>query len=163
MADETSAGAPRDPTGLPPVRASVIVRRSVDEAFRLFTEQIDTWWPLATHSVGRGRAVACRVEGRVGGRLYETLDDGSEAEWGEVLTWEPPRRLVFTWHPGRDRGTAQEVEVRFSPVDGGTRVDLEHRGWEAYGEGAAKARSEYESGWAHVLGERFVRAGGACR
>jgi uncharacterized protein YndB with AHSA1/START domain len=92
------------------------------------------------------------LEGRIGGRFFERQEDGTEAVWGTVTAWEPPLRLAFTWHPGRAESTAQEVEVRFTPVDGGTRVELEHRGWEKLGERAEEARNEYDSGWDFVLG-----------
>jgi uncharacterized protein YndB with AHSA1/START domain len=134
------------------VRKSVTVRRSVEEAFRVFSEGVATWWPLQTHSVGERSAKTCVLEGRVGGRFFERQEDGTEAVWGTVTVWEPPQRLAFTWHPGRDESTAQEIEIRFTPVDGGTRVELEHRGWEKLGERAEEARNEYESGWDFVLG-----------
>jgi uncharacterized protein YndB with AHSA1/START domain len=77
-----------------------------------------------------------------------------------VLSWEPPRRFVLSWHPGREPETAQEVEVRFVAVPTGTRVELEHRGWQALGEAAAATRERYAGGWEHV-GEAFVNACGA--
>lgn len=142
-----------------PVRVEVTVRRPQPEAFRVFTEDMARWWPLATHSVGRDKATTCHLEGRVGGRLFERLEDGSEEIWGQVLTWDPPGRVSFTWHPGRAPETAQDVEVSFHPAgDGATRVELVHRGWERYGEGAAEMRDNYESGWGHVLGECYSGA-----
>ena len=95
-----------------------------------------------------------RREPRVGGRLYETRDDGEEADWGRVVAWAPPSRLVFTWHPGRDASSEQEVEVRFSAVSGGTRVELEHRDWHKLGDAAGETRSGYDAGWDPVL-ERY--------
>ena len=138
-------------TNIEPVRRSVEVRRSPTEAFRLFTDEIDTWWPLATHSVGEGKAIGCVFEGRAGGRIYETLDDGTLHLWGTVTVWEPPSRLVFSWYPGRDATTAQEVELRFLESGGGTRVELEHRGWDVLGERGAEVRDNYETGWVPVL------------
>ena len=134
------------------VRKDVTVRCSVEEAFRVFSEGVSTWWPLETHSVGERSAKACVLEGRVGGRFFEQQEDGTEEVWGTVTAWEPPQRLAFTWHPGRSESTAQEVEVRFTPVDAGTRVELEHRGWERLGERAEEARNEYDSGWDFVIG-----------
>ncbi len=134
------------------LRKSVTVRCSVEEAFRVFTEGIGSWWPLQTHSVGEDRAQTCVLEGRVGGRFFERQEGGAEEVWGTVTAWEPPQRLAFTWHPGRDESTAQEVVLRFTPVDGGTRVELEHKGWEKLGEKAAAAYKDYDSGWDFVLG-----------
>lgn len=150
-------------TTVPPVLRSVTVRRSVDEAFRIFTEEIGSWWPLESHA----RAVAQRadegvkaesvvLEGRVGGRIYEVMSDGTEASWGEVLTWEPPRRVVLSWNP-TPRRNPTVVEVTFTAQDDGTRVELEHRGWERLGDEAREVREEYAQGWAVVLG-RFVPA-----
>jgi uncharacterized protein YndB with AHSA1/START domain len=138
-----------------PVRRSVEVGCSVAEAFRLFTEDIDSWWPLATHSIGQDDAESCYFEGREGGRIFETHSDGSVHLWGTVTAWYPPERVVFTWHPGREVSTAQEVELRFSEIQGGTRVELEHRGWESLGEKAQRTRASYETGWVPVL-ERYV-------
>jgi len=138
-----------------PVRRSVCVACPVTEAFRLFTDDIDSWWPLASHSVGEHKAKTCIFEGREGGRIYESTTDGTMHVWGTVTAWEPPERVVFTWHPGRDSATAQEVELRFSEHDDGARVELEHRGWEILGEQATALRSGYESGWVMVL-ECFV-------
>ena len=143
---------------LPPLRFEIAVGLEPAAAFRLFTERIATWWPLPTHSLGGGRAFTCFVEPRVGGRLAEVRDDGEESVWGTVLAWEPPQRLAFTWHPGRPATTAQQVEVRFEPAAGGTRVVLEHRGWEALGAEAEATRRNYEGGWAFVIGERYRAA-----
>ncbi|HUH11857.1 MAG TPA: SRPBCC family protein [Longimicrobiales bacterium] len=141
---------------LPPVEKSIVVPVDVEGAFRRFTAEMGRWWPLAAHSVGGERAVAVVFEERAGGRIYEREADGTEHDWGRVVAWEPPRRFVMTWHPGRAPETAQELEVRFSAEQGGgTRVELAHRGWERLGERAEEARRQYLPGWDGVL-ERFV-------
>ena len=140
---------------LPPVQHSIEVAFPQAAVFRIFTESIDSWWPLATHSVGGDRVTGCFFEGAEGGRIYETTDDGSVHLWGTVTVWEPPHRFVMSWHPGRDSNTAQELELRFSPREQGTLVELEHRGWEPLREKAKTARDSYETGWPGVL-TRFV-------
>ena len=118
-----------------PVQKQFKVGLSPEGAFRLFTEGIDKWWPLATHSVGGDQAQSCYFEGRVGGRIMEVLKDGSQAEWGKVLVWNPFELVSFSWYPGRTPETAQEVTVTFSEMeDGGTLVELVHMGWEKLGE-----------------------------
>jgi hypothetical protein len=139
-------------TTIPPVKKKVTVRWSREEAFRRFTDEMASWWPLARHSVGGEEAETVVFEGRVGGRIFERSRDGATADWGTVKAWEPPGRVVFSWHPGRGPETAQEVEVRFESVADGTRVELVHRGWEALGPKAAETRKDYESGWEGVLG-----------
>jgi uncharacterized protein YndB with AHSA1/START domain len=96
--------------------------------------------------------VAVVLEDRVGGRLYERWHDGGEADWGQVLAWEPPTRLLLAWKPNPERPAPTEVEVRFLAVERGrTRVELEHRGWERLGDLAAQARDSYRDGWPTVL------------
>jgi uncharacterized protein YndB with AHSA1/START domain len=49
-----------------------------------------------------------------------------------VHDWDPPNRLVFGWRQAGfpdDRST--EVAVTFDAVDTGTRVTVEHFGWDA--------------------------------
>ncbi len=122
---------------LPPIRHSIEVSVPPDRAFRIFTESMDSWWPLATHSIDSGRVTGCVFEGAEGGRIFETLDDGTIRLWGTVTTWDPPTYMVFSWHPGRAEHTAQEVELRFTPKGQGTLVELEQRGWEVLGDQAA--------------------------
>lgn len=53
-------------------------------------------------------------------------------EVGVVSVWERGARLVFGWRQAAftpDMNT--EVEVRFEAVGEGTRVTVEHRGWDS--------------------------------
>jgi uncharacterized protein YndB with AHSA1/START domain len=90
-------------------------------------------------------------EERVGGHIYEVDADGGASTWGTVLEWDAPSRVRFTWHPGREPDTAQEVEIRFAPSARGTTLELVHTGWEVLGRDAAKARRGYSIGWIPVL------------
>ncbi|MDX1436948.1 MAG: SRPBCC domain-containing protein [Anaerolineales bacterium] len=142
---------------IPPVTKSLEVNLPVEDAFRLFTAGIGTWWPIRSHSVGEDRASTCRMEGRVGGRFYEIQEDGTEVLWGTVLSWEPPRRLVFSWHPGYEVEQAQEVEVTFEADGDGSRLHLVHRGWEERVKVHPEVRDGYEAGWDIVLGKYLAR------
>jgi uncharacterized protein YndB with AHSA1/START domain len=140
------------------IRKTVTVAVPVETAFRIFTEEVGSWWPLATKSVGQQEAETLVIEPREGGRVYERVRGGEEHDWGVILAWEPPRRLAFTWHPGRGPETGQEVEVRFDAASGcETLVELEHRGWERLVETAEEIPEHYESGWEEVL-RRYVEA-----
>jgi uncharacterized protein YndB with AHSA1/START domain len=96
-------------------------------------------------------ARTCVIEEHVGGRIYEVHADGREAEWGRIVAWEPPHRMVSSWHPGRTPDTAQELEVVFQAEESGTRVTLTHSGWEHLGERGADGRAGYDEGWDSVL------------
>ena len=134
------------------ITKSVIVRRTVEDAFELFTADIARWWPVKTHSVAQDNAVTVVLEPREGGRFYERTRDGDEHLWGTVTVWEPPRRLACTWHPGRDEQTGQDIEIVFEAHDDGTRVVLTHTGWEKCGSEMAEAMASYDQGWEEVLG-----------
>ncbi|HJR86531.1 MAG TPA: SRPBCC domain-containing protein [Acidimicrobiia bacterium] len=139
-----------------PVRKSVTVNASVDHAFLVFTERMGDWWPIKTHSVHEVDAVSAGMEPRQGGAIFEVWHEGREV-WGEITAWDPPHRLVFTWHPGVPLDETTEVEVRFASRGNVTVVELEHRGWETRGERAEEVRSNYESGWVKTL-DRFAAA-----
>lgn len=133
-----------------PVLRAAHVRRAPADAFRLFTDQIGAWWPLPTHGLFGDRAGGLAFEE---GRLVERAVDGSPTVWGEVLAWDPPHRLVVTWHPGRSDGPMSTVTVTFAGDDTGTRVELRHDGWESFGERFEAARQSYAgpSAWGSVL------------
>jgi hypothetical protein len=88
-----------------PLRASITVRRAPADAFRIFTKEMGSWWPLHVHSLavdeydGRVKAETVIVEERVGGRIVERMSDGTEGTWGTVTTWDPPARVVIAWKP----------------------------------------------------------------
>ena len=148
-----------------PIRRSVMVTCSVEKAFEVFTEGMGTWWPVRELSRAADRDEAevkterVVVEPWEGGRIYETMSDGSEGSWGTILTWVPPHRLVMAWKPNRTALPPTEVEIQFIEQDDGrTRVDLEHRGWERLGDLARTGRDGYAGGWTLVFEERFAAA-----
>jgi uncharacterized protein YndB with AHSA1/START domain len=141
------------------VTKTITVNASAEHAFAVFTEGYDTWWPR-THHIGKSPMRKAVIETRTGGRCYSTQVDGTECEWGRVLVWEPPRRLVLAWQITHEWGyepdlaKSSEVEIRFTPEPGGrTRVDLEHRHFERHGAGAAAMRTAVDSpnGWGGLL------------
>lgn len=136
---------------LPPIVRTVSVRWAPDEAFRRFTAGFGEWWPHSSHSVGGAHVKAVVFETRVGGRIYEDHHDGKRFEWGVVQEWEPPRRVVFSWHPGRPERTAQTVELLFTAEGSGTKLRLTSSDWHRWGDGAARAHRGYDLGWRWVL------------
>lgn len=136
------------------VRKTVSVHCAVEEAFRIFTADAASWWPVESHSIHE-RVQGIVFEPREGGEVYEVSTEGERGHWATVLEWDPPHRLVLAWNIVRRDGEATEIEVRFLPAEDGTRVELEHRGWERLAEAGAERRASYDTGWDFVLG-RFV-------
>ncbi len=136
------------------VTASIEVAVDPATAFEVFTQDIGAWYKRGPHSFkDPKRALGVRFEPGVGGRLIEVHDaaTGEGIEWGRVLVWEPGARLVFSdLLSSAPPAPATEVEVRFAPVEAGTRVTLEHRGLDRLPPDVAAQKRKY--GWITLLG-----------
>ncbi len=134
------------------VRKTITVDCVVEAAFRVFTTDAVSWWPLVSHSIHGNDVKQLVFEEREGGEVYELTADGRKGHWASVLAWEPPSRLVLAWNILERETIPTEVEVRFTPEGDATRVELEHRGWEAVADDREAKRESYDTGWEHVLG-----------
>jgi uncharacterized protein YndB with AHSA1/START domain len=124
------------PSTIPPIGGTVTVGVPIEQAFGVFTTSFSNWWPHQYH-IGQADVAEVILEPRAGGRWYERGVDGSECDWGRVLAWEPPDRLLFTWQINGewqfdpDPEHASEIEVRFTADGPGqTTVEVEHRRFE---------------------------------
>ena len=140
------------------VTKTITVRASQEHAFTVFTERFFAWWPKG-HHIGDADLADAVIEPREGGRWYERGVDGAECDWGRVLAWEPPGRLLLSWHLQGDwtyrpdEAKASEIEVRFvAEAPDRTRVELEHRHIERHDE-ADDVRSGVDGpgGWTGIL------------
>ena len=141
------------------LEGTATVAMTPERAFAFFTESFGRWWPAAYH-IGTSEMAEAVLEPGEGGRWYERGVDGTECDWGRVLAWEPPHRLVVTWQiNGRweydpDPARASEIEVRFT-ADGPeqTTVTLEHRHLDRLVDGKAIQDTIVErgGGWSTLL------------
>jgi uncharacterized protein YndB with AHSA1/START domain len=145
------------------VRRAVTVAAPQQRAFEVFTAQLGRWWPKDYH-IGAAEMADFVLEPKAGGRWYEVGVDGTECATGRVTAFEPPDRLALAWHLDGDwrydpdPAHASEVEVRFiAQGPAHTRVELEHRGFERHGAGAAAVHGSVGGprGWSYCL-ERFA-------
>ena len=103
---------------IPSVRQTLVVEAPREHAFEVFTRGLDTWW-IRDHFIGTEPLQEVVMEPREGGRVFERGIHGAECDWGRVLVWEPPSRLVVSWNIGGDwqfdpdSAHASEYEVRF--------------------------------------------------
>lgn len=132
-------------------------------AFEVFTAGLARWWPRS-HTISAVAQKEAVIEPRVGGRWFERGEDGSECDWGSVLVWEPPDRVVLGWQLNPDfkfdPHVVTEVEVRFiAEGTNATRVELEHRHLERFGDQGEALREKVGSpnGWGKLL-EAFAAA-----
>ncbi len=146
---------------------TVTVDANQEKAFRVFTDGFASWWPLDSHHIGEKDAVTAVIEPRSGGRWFERAEDGSECEWGTVIEFDPPARVVLGWQLDADwhydPDLVTEVEVRFiAESPGRTRVELEHRDLDRFGDRGDEVREAISSdgGWAGLL-RTFAEAAAA--
>jgi uncharacterized protein YndB with AHSA1/START domain len=148
-----------------PILQTVAIRCDPEHAFDLFTSEMGTWWPVESYS----RAVSefahddvevakLEFQGRMGGSILEHMSDGRTLPWAEVTSWHPPHRVVLAWRPHSAPEAPTEVEVTFTAREGGTLVEVEHRGWEWLSAEFRKGLYEiYVRGWPTTL-ECFATA-----
>lgn len=143
------------------VKRTIRVEVPIEKAFVAFVERMGDWWP-ASHHIGVEPFTAIVVEKREGGRWFERDGNGTECDWGRVLLWEPPRRLILSWHLqgdfkySPDRTQASEVSLEFIAEGPAiTRLEFEHGCLERHGEGYQKLRDGVDSpgGWTAVLAQ----------
>lgn len=143
----------------------ITVAVPIQRAWDVFTRDFSTWWPSA-YSIGTEPMETCVIEPREGGRWYERSASGSECEWGRVLSYDPPQRLVLSWGISADwsvepdASNHSEIEVTFTAAgDSSTRVELVHRGFERHSAAGYKVRDVVSSGggWGSLL-EQYAQA-----
>lgn len=144
------------PSTVTPVTAEIDVPVDPKTAFRLYVTRPGRQHPVEGLS---GKPAEIIYEPFAEGRWYERSEGGGEFDWGRVLEWDPPHRLVLAWMVGTASGTwafdpdpahASRAEITFEPIDGGTRVRVTHTGFEAHGSGTDSIRGGVSGrgGWA---------------
>lgn len=117
--------------------AMVYVAVPCDEAFEVFTKEIDAWWRTGPrYRIAGKRRGELFFEPGPNGRVFETFEMDSGAsktfEIGKVLVWDPPNRLELEWRLSNFKADEKTfVEVSFVPQGEGTRVSVRHYGFAA--------------------------------
>jgi uncharacterized protein YndB with AHSA1/START domain len=137
-----------------PIVRTVRTKASPERAFDLFVSRVGDWW-LARCSIGAEPFETVVIEPFEGGRWFERDAKGRETEWGKVLAYEAPHRLLLAWQISADwtfdPELLTEVEVTFAPAEGGgAHVTLEHRNLERYG-AAAERHAQTLNGWSGLM------------
>jgi len=146
-----------------PIRKTLRVAASPERAFDTFVA-MGPWW-LRDHSViaqaQQTEQVDVVIEPHVGGRWYEVGANGGTYDWGRVVAFERPERLVLLWQLGLDfefhADLETTVEVLFRSEGEHTVVEFEHRDLERMGENAAQVLESMDGGWGALL-DRFASA-----
>jgi uncharacterized protein YndB with AHSA1/START domain len=139
---------------IPPIIKSIRVRATPERAFKVFTTNVIRWWP-PDYTIGTSPMKDIVLEPRDEGRWYEIGEDGSQCQWGDVLVWNPPTRLLLAWRIRLDwtfdPSLLTEIEITFNRLDTGeTEVRIEHSKFENLGDDAGRALEIFD-GWSSVL------------
>jgi uncharacterized protein YndB with AHSA1/START domain len=146
------------------VRREITVNATQQRAFEVFTAGFDSWWPRS-HHIGEAELATAVIDPDAG-QWYELGTDGSRCDWGRILAYEPPARIVLEWRIGgawvfeEDPAAYSEIDVTFTPEGDATRVTLEHRHLDRHT--AAEALRDAvssEGGWPGLL-QRYSEAVG---
>jgi uncharacterized protein YndB with AHSA1/START domain len=137
-----------------PIRKTVSVAAPPQRVFDLFTGHMGAWWPKGM-TIGASPAVEILIEPHAGGRWFERSEDKVETNWGRVMEWDPPRRLLLAWQITAgwvyDASFETEVELTFAAQGAGTLVSLEHRNLERFGDNAARMAEGLGGGWPGII------------
>ncbi len=131
------------------IERTLTVGVSCAHAFRVWTKKLDLWWP-PNHRLSGESDSDMVLEAHVGGRFYERTRSGREIEYGRITACEPPSRLAYDFYIGSDNQSPSAVEILFTPVPEGTRVEIHH------GPGAMEAPrwsrtvGGYKRAWGHL-------------
>lgn len=143
------------------IEQAVLVSLGPAEAFKLFFEKLQRWWPRE-YTWGNEVMEAIGIEPGIGGLCFERGPHGFRCDWGRVLEWQPPHHVKLAWQigphrePVPDPAKASLVEVRFSPEStGGTRVTVRHSEFRRHGSDAARYQAALGSqqGWPYLLAQ----------
>lgn len=102
---------------------TITLKCDVAQAFDVFTDKIDLWWPRGHRKSADG---ALRLQPIAGGALVDRSADGSEWRMAEVAEIDPPTLLKLDWYPGSP-ASPTSVEIRFAPAPQGTTITVTHR------------------------------------
>ena len=128
-----------------PLELAFTVGCPPEHAFAVWTGRTSLWWPKS-HSVTGDPGLEVILEPRPGGRIFERTPAGDEHDWGEILEWEPPRRLAYRWHLRQSPAAATRVEISFAAASGGTAVTIVHSDWHHLAQ-----RERNERGWGGLV------------
>ena len=135
------------------IKKEFVVAASQQTAFEVFTQKMDLWWPR-THHIGSAEMIEMVVEAHVGGRWYSKHSDGSEANVGHVLTYQPYDLFVLAWQINGnfecDPNLITVVITEFIPEGPNTtRVKFEHKDLHKLGNG--KSVESMNEGWGTIM------------
>lgn len=129
------------------ITKSVILAASRETIWQYLTDKdkLGEWFHPAEDNLAAGKEYA----------LIEADNDGVNGKivWGEVLEFQPPEKLVYTFTIKPLGGAMTTVTWDLQEVQGGMKLSLTHSGIEeAAGEAAMGLLLALDVGWAkHIL------------
>lgn len=141
------------------IKKELKVNAELEKAFYTFVKDFSKWYPVE-YTWSQNVLEDIVIEGKEGGKCYETGPFKFRLDWGRVLIYEPPNRIAFTWQISFDRVPepnpvkSSEVDIKFFEENEYlTRIKFEHRNFIHHGDDAEKYRKAMDSpeGWDYIL------------
>lgn len=141
------------------VKVTVKVPISASDAFNAFIDDLHSWWPKEYTWAG-DVLERIKIEPKENGRCFERGPYGFECDWGRVLKWNPPHRIIFSWQispnrvPEPNPEKASEVEIQFKEISNkATKINFEHRNFDNHGKDAETYKKALNSpqGWPYII------------
>ena len=150
---------------LDPIIKTIEVPCSQEKAFKVFVNEMGSWWPLDKRSIslmhGGEPAKSLHVEPKQGGKIVEIGHDDTEHLWGTITAYDPHDLVGMDFHMGLPPENASLVEVRFTALgEDQARVELTQSNWEAFGDMAQMMHDGYGSSWGIIFEEAYKSACG---
>lgn len=142
-----------------PVKLEVDVPLPLEKAFDAFVHRFSQWWP-AEYTWSQGVLESIDIEPLVGGRCTEFGPNGFQLDWGQVVDFESPGKIVFRWQidpnrvPQPDPEKSSMVAVTFHATDSKTTIlKLAHSEFDNHGVGSEGYREAMNSdmGWRYII------------
>lgn len=123
---------------MPDLRVQGIVPLSKEEAFDVYVNQIDTWWPRQgifpfSFAPQETLPLHIRFEPKEGGLFYEEFQNGKKYVIGEITKWDPPNLIKYTWKDPAWKGKTT-ISVSFTQENINTEIALEQSGFTEAGQ-----------------------------
>ncbi len=148
---------------LDPIVRTIEVPCDRETAFKIFSDEVDAWWPLGRFTqsaMAGGVARSVTIEPFTGGQVYEVAPDGEKVVWGTVEKFDLPVLLSMHFHIPLPKEKVKErslVEVKFEAITATrTRVILTQTNWEAFGKRGTMLHGGYGLGWAYIFDECYA-------
>ena len=141
------------------ITIAIKIKNNKKIAFDSFVNKFNKWWPEEYTWSGNVLEII-NIEPKVNGKCYEIGPNHFRYDWGRVLKFEHPNKIVFTWQispsrvPEPNPDKVSEIKIEFITINKSfTRTEFEHKCFSKHGDGWENYLEtlKSEQGWPYIL------------